>query len=222
MIARSSSVSLPGLVSTSSGMRILPMSCSRPATPIARISLRPAAERLGQSHRQHRDVQRMRRRVLIELLELEQRQHHPAVAVHRHRQRPHDRLGLEQRDRSVRPHLGLQPAKGLGLFAEREVQRRHRQRGAAASRSIASCPCRPTAPNRMPSDRICRASLGIDRRQHQPREHLVKEAVEFVARHLALELQALNAGGHQPLAPVPGLELAQVARARTRPRPRGT
>ena len=40
MMARSSSVSFLGLVSTSSGMRILPMSWSNPATPIARISLR--------------------------------------------------------------------------------------------------------------------------------------------------------------------------------------
>jgi hypothetical protein len=38
MRRRSSSVKRPGLVSTSIGIRILPMSCSRPATPIARTS----------------------------------------------------------------------------------------------------------------------------------------------------------------------------------------
>ena len=43
----------------------------------------------------------MRRGVLIELLELQKRQDHAAIAVHRHRQRSNDGLGFDQRDAMI-------------------------------------------------------------------------------------------------------------------------
>ena len=47
---------------------------------------RGKAEELGQRHRQHGNVHRVRGRVLIELLELQQRQHDLPAAMHRDRQ----------------------------------------------------------------------------------------------------------------------------------------
>ena len=50
---------------------------------------------------------------------------------------------------------------------------------------------------------------GLDRREHQAGENFLEEAVEFRASHPALQLQPLNTGGHEPLAPVPRLQLPQ-------------
>ena len=69
----------------------------------ARNSERPhvrrrEAEKLGQRHRQHGDVHRVRGRVLVELLELQERHHDLPPAVHRDRERADDRFGLRQRN----------------------------------------------------------------------------------------------------------------------------
>ena len=195
------------------------MSWSRPATPNARTCLGAAAEVLGQPHRQHRDVERVRRRVLVELLQLQQRQHHAAVAVHRHRQRPHDGFGLEQRHRAL--------PSGPRCCSQRKVSASSPSvtssvASSGGARRLSVCPCSPTAPKRMPSERIWRFSLVSIADSVEPREDLVQEAVELVAADLTLELQPLDAGGDQPAAPVPGLELAQRLACRRPPRPRGT
>jgi hypothetical protein len=77
-----------------------------------------AAEVFGERHRQNRHVQRMRGRVLVEFLELQQREDHAAVAVHRDGERSHDGLRLDERDGAVRANLALQPAHRLGFRSE--------------------------------------------------------------------------------------------------------
>ena len=68
----------------------------------------------------------------------------------------------------------------------------------------------------MPSGRICRFSLVVDDRQRQPREDLLEKALELVAANFALELEALDAGGHEATSPVPFLEVPQRIPAVTR------
>ena len=167
---------------------------------------RPAAHGFGERHRQHRDVQRMRGRVLIELLELQQRHQQSTIAVHGDRQRAHDRFRFEQRHGLVGLDLLLEPAEGLGLLAEREIERDDQRRRGRVDVGQALEPDRTEADAQ-------RAHLpvlaGVDRRQRQSRQDLFEKRVELIAADAIVELEPLNAGADQALRPVPRLQLAE-------------
>ena len=74
--------------------------------------------RLGQRHREHRDVERVRRRVLVELAQREQREEHLLVAVHRDGERAHDGFRLEQRQLGAVRDLLVHPLDRRDLLRE--------------------------------------------------------------------------------------------------------
>ena len=167
-MARSSAVSLPGLVRISRGILILPRSWSSPASPNAAHRRRAHAEELAERHGQHRDVDGVGRGVLVELLELEQRQHHRLTAVHRQRERPDHAVGLE-RSGDPAPVAGLlvQPARprrapraastpASPLAAARRPRRR--------SGAVHPDPAEPDARRRRPARRPTDASPARPRR----------------------------------------------------------
>jgi hypothetical protein len=147
----------------------------------------------------------MRRRVLIELLQLQERHHQPAIAVHRDRQRSHHRFGFEQRHRIARLHFLLEPPERIGFFAEREVERGERQRrrfdvGKALEADGAEAHAeRPHLP----------VVARVERRFGEARGHFFEKGVELIAADAVLELQPLNARADQPLRPIPRLQVAQ-------------
>jgi len=171
--------------------------------------LRPEPERLGQRHRQHRDIERVRRRVLVELLQLQQRQHHRAVGGHRHRQRAHHRFRLEQRHRAVRLDLVQQPPERLRFLAKHQVERR---RSFGPRRRIVDAVHIDAAKADAERSHLSRLA-GIDRAVRQPQQHFLQEAFELIARHAPLQLDALNAGVHESRTPVPRPQTAKALAA---------
>ena len=60
----------------------------------------------------------MRRRVFVEVAEVEKREDHLLISVHRDGQSSHDRLSLLQRERPARLQLLMNPVDGLSLLLE--------------------------------------------------------------------------------------------------------
>ena len=119
---------------------------------------RPAQlEILPQGHREHRHVHRMGGGVLVELLELQERQHHGLLGVHRDRQRAHHRIRLDHGDLGAVLNLLVDPVHGVPLFAERVGQCRHRQE--AGQPRPDGPPPRVTWPNRIGDSPICHRSM---------------------------------------------------------------
>ena len=83
MTTNSSSVSRPGLFSTSSGVLTLPMSCISAASPNSRSSEPSIAQRARLAHRQDRDVHHVGERVVVVVLQRRQREQRGPVLRHR-------------------------------------------------------------------------------------------------------------------------------------------
>src|SRR5438552_17301253 len=66
----------------------------------------------------------MRRRVLVELAQLEERYEHAALAVHRQRERSDDRLRLGEWEGAALADLTVHPLHRLCLFLQGEGDRR--------------------------------------------------------------------------------------------------
>ena len=151
-MARSSAVSFPGLFRISPGTLIFPRSWSSPASPKAADRSRAQAEELAEPHRQYRDVDGVGRGVLVELLELEQRQtigsDRRSIAsesdLHHGVRLPRRKTGA-----SIRASL-VQPADGIPLLAQR-VRRGSR---------LPAARCPPGGPCRLPE----RGRTGCSRR----------------------------------------------------------
>ena len=218
MMRRSSSVSLPGLVSTSIGMRILPMSCSRPATPIARTCRFGTPSDCGQRHRQHRDVERVRRRVLIELLQLQQRQHHAPVG----RASPPTATARPPRP----PSAARRPGRGSRPAASGRSRPRRRASGRAcvsAAAPASACPCEPHRAEadaerpHLAAARRCPPATALRRAKSS-----CEELVELVARHARARTRAAGCRPPPGAPPSPSLSDRAGDRGRRRPRLRGT
>src|SRR4029077_5800036 len=118
----------------------------RPGAPNRANPPGAEAEVLGEPHREHRDVARVGCGVLIEGLELKQRQADPALAVHGRRERPHNRLHLEPRQSPQLSHFAVQPLDRLYLGVEIGNDDLLRRSGGGA-RPTASAAPPPAAPD---------------------------------------------------------------------------
>ena len=168
-------------------------------------------EKLPQRHRQHRDVHRVGRGVLVELLQLQQRQHH-RLARRAWRSRA---SGPRRRPRAAGCDLPASPpgASSPPRPAPRAASSPAWRRGAAPP-APARGPSRPAAtrPNRMPSGPSCQSRRGRRRRGRGWRRAWPRNRANWSSRDRARDLQPLDPALREAGAPLPALELGhQVA-----------
>ena len=101
----------------------------------------PEPQPLRQSHREHRHVAGVGGGVLVEPLEVEQREEHAMLHLHRDRERAHDRLHLAHRQPLAHRHFVVDPVHGRGLVLQRQGtgdSREHREPGAVRAAAAAT------------------------------------------------------------------------------------
>src|SRR5256714_2510131 len=125
--------------------------------------------------------------------------------MHGDGQGSHDRFRFGERHRAGSRYFLLQPADRVGLFSEREADRRGRQRlGREAALALEAHGAESNA--RAPH---VPGFARIDRGEGQAAQDLLQKSQEFVAPPAIVELEALHSRLRQAPAPIPVLELAQ-------------
>src|SRR3989442_1516403 len=145
----------------------------------------------------------MRGGILVELLQLEQRDHDVAAAAHGEGERAHHRLRLCEWQHAARLHLLLEPPHRVRFLAQGIVDRRRLDRRVFDFSPHAHRSVLDTRVAHLPRFRR------VDGGQREARQHLVQESGELLAAHLVLELEALDTRLRQTPRPVPGLQVPQ-------------